>query len=52
MDYLERIPHYEAVSFLIADKEGHIARVEAAPEGVDAALTQDGMLAAISLIQS
>jgi hypothetical protein len=30
----------------IADKEGRIARVEAAPEGVDVALTQDGMLAA------
>jgi hypothetical protein len=52
VNYLKRIPHYEAVSFLIADKEGRIARVEAAPEGVKVALTQDGMLAAINSIQS
>ena len=52
VDYLQRIPHHEAVSFLVADKEGRIARVEAAPEGVDVAFTQDGMLAAINLIQS
>jgi hypothetical protein len=52
VDYLKRIPHREAISFLIADREGRIARVEAAPEGVDVALTQDGMLAAINLIQS
>ncbi len=52
VDYLKRIPHHEAVSFLIADKQGQIARVEAAPEGVEVALTQDGMLAAVNLIQS
>jgi hypothetical protein len=52
VDYLKGIPHYEAVSFLIADKEGNVARVEAAPEGVEVVLTQDGMLAAINLIQS
>jgi hypothetical protein len=44
--------HHEAVSFLIADKEGRIARVAAAPEGMDVALAQDGMLAAINLIPS
>jgi len=52
VDFFQRIPHREAVSFLIADQEGRIARVEAAPEGVNVALTQDGMLAAINLIQS
>ena len=52
VDYLKRIPHREAISFLIADKEGRIARVEAAPEGVNVAFTKDGMLAAMNLIQS
>ena len=52
VDYLKRIPHHDASSFLIADKEGRIARVEAAPEGVGVAVIQDGMLAAINLIQS
>jgi predicted choloylglycine hydrolase len=52
VDYLRRIPHYDASSFLIADKEGRIARVETTPEGVGVALTQEGMLAAINLIQS
>jgi len=52
VDYLKRIPHYDASSFLIADKEGRIARVETTPEGVGVALTQDGMLAAINLLQS
>ncbi len=35
VDYLKRIPHHEAISYLIADKEGRIDRVEVAPEGVD-----------------
>jgi predicted choloylglycine hydrolase len=52
VDYLKRIPHHEAISFLIADKEGWIARVEAAPEGVDAVIADDGMLSAINMFQS
>lgn len=52
MNYRKRIPHHEAISFLIADKEGAIARVEAAPEGVDVALTQDGTLAVGNSFQS
>jgi predicted choloylglycine hydrolase len=52
VDFLQRIPHREAIAFLIADKEGWIARVEAAPEGVEVALTEDGMLAAINMIQT
>jgi isopenicillin-N N-acyltransferase-like protein len=52
VDYLKRIPHHEAISFLIADKEGRIARVEAAPEGVDAVFANDGILSAINLFQS
>lgn len=52
VDYLKRIPHHEGISYLLADKEGRIARVEAAPERVDVAFTTDGMLAAINLFQS
>jgi len=52
VDYLKRIPHHEGISYLVADKEGCIARVEGAPEGVDVALAKDGMLAAINLFQS
>ena len=46
------IPHYDASSFLIADKEGRIARVEAAPEGVDVVSANDGILSAINIYQS
>lgn len=52
VDYLRRIPHHEGISYLLADKEGRIACVEAAPEGVDVACTQDGMLAAVNFFQS
>jgi len=52
VDYLKRIPHHEAISYLVADKTGCIARVEAAPERVEVAFTQDGLLAAINLYQS
>jgi predicted choloylglycine hydrolase len=52
VEYLMRIPHHEGISYLVADKTGSIARVEAAPEGVEVALTKDGMLAAINLFQS
>jgi len=52
VDYLKRIPHHEGISYLVADKTGCIARVEAAPERVDVAMTRDGMLAAINLYQS
>jgi predicted choloylglycine hydrolase len=52
VEYLKRIPHHEGISYLVADKEGCIARVEAAPEGVDVALAKDGMLAAVNLFQS
>ena len=52
VDYLQRVPHLEAMSLLIADKAGRIARVEAAPEGVAAALADDGLLSAINLFES
>jgi len=52
VDYLQRIPHHEGISYLLADKEGCIARVEAAPERVEVAFSRDGMLAAINLFQS
>ena len=50
--YLKRIPHHEGISYVVADKTGCIARVEAAPEGVVVALTQDDMLAAVNFFQS
>lgn len=52
VDYLKRIPHHEAISFLIADREGRMARVEAAPEGVDAVFADDGILSAINKFES
>jgi predicted choloylglycine hydrolase len=52
VDYLKRIPHHEAMSFLIADKEGRIARVEAAPEGVAVVFADDGILSAINMFES
>jgi predicted choloylglycine hydrolase len=52
VDYLKRIPHHEGISYLVADKTGCIARVEAAPEGVQVTTTRDGMLASINLYQS
>jgi len=52
VDYLKRIPHHEAMSFLIADKEGRIARVEAAPEGVDAVFADDGILSSSNMFES
>jgi len=52
VEYLKRIPHHEGISYLVADKAGCIARVEAAPEGVDVAMARDGMLAAINQYQS
>ncbi len=52
VDYLKRIPHLEAMSFLIADKEGRIARVEVAPEGVDVVFANDGILSAINMFES
>jgi predicted choloylglycine hydrolase len=52
VDYLQRIPHHEGIAYPVADKTGCIARVEAAPEGVDLAMTKDGMLAAINQYQS
>jgi len=52
VDYLKRIPHHEGISYLVADKTGCIARVEAAPERVEVAFAKDGMLAAVNLFQS
>jgi predicted choloylglycine hydrolase len=52
VDYLKRISHHEGISYLLADKEGRIARVEAAPEGVDVAFAKDGIQGAVNLFQS
>lgn len=50
--YMKSIPHQEGIAYLIADASGRIARVEAAPEGVDVQLTCDGMLATVNTFQS
>ncbi|NHJ14177.1 MAG: hypothetical protein EAX95_10905 [Candidatus Thorarchaeota archaeon] len=43
VDYLKRIPHTEAVAFLVADSAGTIARVEASPEKTTAAYLEEGI---------
>jgi len=50
--FLKRIPHMEAVAYLLADRSGLVARVEAAPEGVEATITDNGMLATVNMFQS
>jgi predicted choloylglycine hydrolase len=50
--YLKKIPHQEGIAYLLADKSGRIARVEAAPEDIDVEITDDGMLATINTFQS
>ncbi|MFW9920917.1 MAG: C45 family autoproteolytic acyltransferase/hydrolase [Candidatus Thorarchaeota archaeon] len=41
--YLTRIPHTEAMAFLINDRSGTIARVEAAPEKTDFEFIDEGI---------
>ena len=43
VDYLTRIPHTEAMAFLVADKSGTIARVEAASEKTEARYLEEGI---------
>jgi predicted choloylglycine hydrolase len=43
VEYLRRIPHTEAVAFLVADKFGTIARVEAASEKTEARYLEEGI---------
>ena len=50
--FMKRIPHMEACAYLLADKNGLVARVEVAPEGVDVAASDDGMLATVNMLQS
>jgi len=52
VEFMRRIPHFEGVAYLLADKSGHVARVEVCPEGVDVAETDDGMLATVNMYQS
>jgi len=42
----------EGCAYLLADKSGCVARVEVAPEGVEATITDDGMLATVNMFQS
>jgi len=53
VEYIKRVPHMEPNAWMLADKSGLVARVEVAPEeGVDVALTVDGMLATVNVFQS
>jgi len=52
VEYMRRIPHQEGIAYLLADASGLVARVEAAPEGVDVAMTDDGMLSTVNMFQS
>jgi len=50
--FMKRVPHMEGCAYLLADKSGCVARVEVAPEGVEATITDDGMLATVNMFQS
>jgi predicted choloylglycine hydrolase len=52
VEFMRRVPHLEGVAYLLADKSGHVARVEACPEGVDVEETEQGMLATVNMFQS
>jgi predicted choloylglycine hydrolase len=52
VDFLERIPHHEAMSFLVTDREGRIARIDAAPEGVAVVWVDDGIPSAFNMFES
>ncbi|NHI84023.1 MAG: hypothetical protein EAX81_06955 [Candidatus Thorarchaeota archaeon] len=43
VEYLENIPHAEAIGFLVADSRGISARVECTPRGVSSFESQDGL---------
>ncbi len=43
VELLERIPHVEAIGYLIGDKTGQIARVDASPKGSASEFTEDGI---------
>jgi isopenicillin-N N-acyltransferase-like protein len=52
VEFLKRVPHMEGCAYLLADKSGCVARIEVAPEGVEATITDDGMLATVNMFQS
>jgi len=53
VEFIKRVPHMEGIAYLLADKSGLVSRVEAAPEeGVEVAITNDGMLATVNMFQS
>jgi predicted choloylglycine hydrolase len=43
VQYLEAIPHAEAINFLVADARGVSARVECAPKGVSSLISQHSL---------
>jgi len=52
VEFIKRVPHMEGIAYLLADKSGLVARVEAAPEGIDVELSDNGMLATVNRFQS
>jgi len=53
VEFIKSVPHMEGIAYLLADKSGLVARVEAAPgESVDVTLTGGGMLATVNRFQS
>jgi len=52
VEFMKRIPHMEGCAYLLADKSGLVSRVEVAPDGVEATITDDGMLATVNMFQS
>ena len=52
VDFMKRIPHFRGNNYLIADKEGDIALVEASPEKVMVTPAKDGLVFAANRFQS
>jgi len=52
VEFIKRVPHMEGIAYLLADNSGLVARVEAAPEGIDVELSDNGMLLTVNRFQS
>ena len=52
IDYLKAISHQEGMAYLVADKEGRVARIEVAPEGIDVVETDQGMVSTVNTFQA
>lgn len=52
VNYLEKIPHYHGISYLLADKSGKMARAECGPEAVTSTYLDDGVAIVGNFFQS